>query len=411
MGADKRMIPFSPPDIGEDEIDEVCAALRSGWITTGPRTKELEKRLSDYYHTNKTVCLNSATAAEELNLRVLGVGPGDEVIVPAYTYTATASAAIHCGARVVFIDSQKDGDPVTHSPEMDYNAVAAAITERTKAVVPVDMGGIPCDYDRLYEVVKSKRNLFHPNSPVQEQLGHVAVVADSAHGLGASRRGKMAGELADFTSFSFHAVKNFTTGEGGSATWLSVAGMDDEELYRQYQLYSLHGQSKDALAKTKLGAWEYDIIGPWYKCNMTDIMAAIGLRQLGRYPGLLARRREIIKQYDTVMDELGIFHLNHFGPDYQSSGHLYLIRLPGLDVPQRNEIIEKLATRGVATNVHYKPLPMMTAYKALGWDIGDFPNAYDYYQNLITLPLHTKLSDEDVDYVLEQFQAVVKDYL
>lgn len=407
---EKRSISFSPPDISELEVAEVAEALRSGWITTGPRTKELEKRLADYCHTAKQVCLNSGTAAEELNLRVLGVGPGDEVIVPAYTYTATASAAIHCGAKVVFVDIQKDGDPVTHSPEMDYDAVEQAINERTKAIIPVDLGGIMCDYDRLFQVVEAKRGMFRPANPIQEQLGRAAIVTDCAHALGASRHGKMAGEVADFTSFSFHAVKNFTTAEGGAAAW-NIPGVDDEVLYKQYQLYSLHGQNKDALAKTKLGAWEYDIIGPWYKCNMTDIMAAIGLRQLDRYPQLLERRKEIIAKYDAMCDRLGVFHLHHYGADYTSSGHLYLTRIPGIDEKTRNEIIEKLAERGVATNVHYKPLPMMTAYKAYGWKIEDFPNAYDYYRNLITLPLHTKLSDEDVEYVGEHYCEVVKHYL
>ena len=407
---ERRNISFSPPDISDLEVAEVAEALRSGWITTGPRTKELEKRLADYCHTSRQVCLNSGTAAEELNLRVLGVGPGDEVIVPAYTYTATASAAIHCGARVVFVDIQKDGDPVTHSPEMDYDAVEQAINERTKAIIPVDLGGIMCDYEKLFQVIDAKRSLFHPSNPIQEQLGRVVVISDCAHALGATRHGKMAGEVADFTSFSFHAVKNFTTAEGGAATW-NYPGVDDDVLYKQYQLYSLHGQNKDALAKTKLGAWEYDIIGPWYKCNMTDVMAAIGLRQLDRYPQMLERRKEIIAKYDAMCDELGVFHLNHYGEDYTSSGHLYLTRIPGIDEKTRNEIIEKLAERGVATNVHYKPLPMMTAYKAYGWKIEDFPNAYDYYRNLITLPLHTKLSDEDVEYVVEHYCEVVKHYL
>lgn len=407
---ERRNISFSPPDISDLEVAEVAEALRSGWITTGPRTKELEKRLAGYCHTSRQVCLNSGTAAEELNLRVLGVGPGDEVIVPAYTYTATASAAIHCGARVVFVDIQKDGDAVTHSPEMDYDAVEQAINERTKAIIPVDLGGIMCDYEKLFQVVDAKRSLFHPSNPIQEQLGRVAVISDCAHALGATRHGKMAGEVADFTSFSFHAVKNFTTAEGGAATW-NFPGVDDDVLYKQYQLYSLHGQNKDALAKTKLGAWEYDIIGPWYKCNMTDVMAAIGLRQLDRYPQMLERRKEIIAKYDAMCDELGVFHLNHYGEDYTSSGHLYLTRIPGIDEKTRNEIIEKLAERGVATNVHYKPLPMMTAYKAYGWKIEDFPNAYDYYRNLITLPLHTKLSDEDVEYVVEHYCEVVKHYL
>ena len=408
---EKRNIPFSPPDLTEAEAAEAAEAIRSGWVTTGPRTKKLEEKLSAFCHTERTVCLSSATAAEELNFRVLGIGPGDEVIVPAYTYTATASAAIHCGARVVFVDSQKDGDPVTHSPEMDYDAVAAAVTERTKAIVPVDLGGLMCDYERLFEIAADKKALFRPRNALQEALGRIAITADGAHALGASRRGRMAGEAADFTSFSFHAVKNFTTAEGGAATWRPLAGADNEALYHQYQLYSLHGQDKDALAKTKLGAWEYDIIGPWYKCNMTDVTAAIGLKQLERYPGLLARRRELIARYDAAMDELGVFHLNHYGADYSGSGHLYLTRLPGIDAPQRNEIIVRLAERGVAANVHYKPLPMMTAYRGLGWDIADFPNAYDYYRSLITLPLHTKLSDEDIAYVIEQFRAVVKDCL
>jgi dTDP-4-amino-4,6-dideoxygalactose transaminase len=406
----KRVISFSPPDISEAEIEEVAEALRSGWITTGPRTKELERRLTEFCHTKRQVCLNSATAAEELNLRILGVGPGDEVIVPAYTYTASASAVIHCGATVIFVDSQKDGDPITHVPEMDYDAVEAAITERTKAIVAVDLGGILCNYERIFQAVENKKHLFKAANSMQELLGRVAVVADCAHALGASRHGKMAGEIADFSSYSYHAVKNFTTAEGGASTW-NVPGVDDEELYELYQLYSLHGQNKDALAKTKLGAWEYDIVGPWYKCNMTDIMAAIGLRQLDRYPGMLARRKEIIARYDAACDELGVFHLNHYGADYEGSGHLYLTRIPGIDTEQRNKIIEELAERGVATNVHYKPLPMMTAYKAYGWDIKDFPNAYDYYHNLITLPLHTKLTDEDVEYVVEMFRDVVNRYI
>ncbi len=405
-----RVIPFSPPDISNKEIVEVKKALTSGWITTGPRTKELEKRLAAYCHTSRVVCLNSATAAEELNFRVCGIGEGDEVIVPAYTYTASASAAIHCGARVIFVDSQKD------NCEMDYDKVAAAITERTKAVVAVDLGGIIADYDKLFAVVESKRALFQPKqgndlgARIQQAVGRALVFADCAHALGASRHGKMAGEIADFTDFSFHAVKNFTTAEGGASTWRDIPGIDNEEMYHQYQLFSLHGQSKDALAKTKIGAWEYDIVGPWYKCNMTDIMAAIGLKQLERYPGMLARRREIIGRYDAMCDELGVKHLVHYTKDSSSSGHLYVTRIPGITDAQRREIITKLAERGVSTNVHYKPLPMMTAYKALGWDIKDFPNAYAYYENLITLPLHTKLSDEDVAYVIAVFKDVVKDY-
>ena len=407
----KRNIPFSPPDISELEIQEVVEALKSGWITTGPRTKELERRLAEYCHTSRVVCLGSATAAEELNFRVCGIGEGDEVIVPAYTYTATASAAIHCGAKVIFVDSQKD------STEMDYDKVAEAITEKTKAVVAVDLGGIICDYDRLYEAVERKRILFRPKqgddlaARIQQSIGRVLVFADCAHALGASKEGKMAGEWADFSNYSFHAVKNFTTAEGGASTWKDIPGIDNEEIYKQYQMYSLHGQSKDALAKTQIGSWEYDIVGPWYKCNMTDIMAALGLRQLDRYPELLERRKEIIARYDAMCDELGVMHLNHYGENHKSSGHLYLVRIPGISDETRREIIIKLAERGVATNVHYKPLPMMTAYKNLGWDIKDFPNAYAYYENLITLPLHTKLSDEDVEYIITTCKEVVKEYL
>lgn len=433
-----RRIPFSPPDISEMEIAEVAEALLSGWITTGPRTKLLERRLAAYIETgrtdvntetepdkwsNRVVCLSSATAAEELNLRILGIGPGDEVIVPAYTYTASASAAIHCGATVKFVDIQKDGDPVTHMPEMDYDALEAAITEKTKAIVTVDLGGIVCDYDRVFEIVNRKKHLFRPagsdgtplsdlSSRIQHALNRVPVVADCAHSLGASRiyRGerRYCGAIADFTSFSFHAVKNFTTAEGGASSWLPLAGIDNSEIYKMYQLLSLHGQNKDALAKTKIGAWEYDIIGPWYKCNMTDIMAAIGLRQLDRYSSLLERRAGIIAKYDETCDALGISHLNHHTASMDSSNHLYLIRIPGITVEHRNEIIEKMAERGVMTNVHYKPLPMMTAYRNLGWDIKDFPNAYDYYHNLITLPLHTLLSDADVEYVCETLREVVQ---
>ena len=402
-----RVIQFSPPDISELEINEVAEALRSGWITTGPRTKELERRLAEYCHTSKTVCLNSATAAEELNFRICGIEPGDEVIVPAYTYTASASAPIHCGAKVVFVDSQKD------NCEMDYDKVAEAITEKTKVVVAVDLGGIICDYDKLYAAIESKKHLFKAKegnslgARIQQAIGRVMVFADCAHALGANKEGKMAGEWADFTSFSFHAVKNFTTAEGGASTWKDIEGIDNEEIYKQFQLYSLHGQSKDALAKTQLGAWEYDIIGPWYKCNMTDIMAAIGLRQLDRYPGMLERRKEIVAKYDAMCDELGVKHLVHSGENFNSSHHLYLTRIPGISDETRREIIIKLAERGVNTNVHYKPLPMMTAYKAMGWDVKDFPNAYAYYENLITLPLHTKLSDEDVEYVIENYKEVV----
>lgn len=400
-----RNILFSPPDISELEIQEVAEALRSGWITTGPRTKQLERNLAEYCHTNKVVCLNSATAAEELNLRVLGIGEGDEVIVPAYTYTATASSVIHVGATVVMVDSQKD------SVEMDYDAMEAAITERTKAIVAVDLAGIVCDYDRIYQAIENKKYLFKASNDIQKAMGRVAVLSDCAHALGASRNGKMAGEIADFTSFSFHAVKNFTTAEGGASTWRSIEGIDDEDIYKQFQLYSLHGQSKDALAKTQLGAWEYDIVGPWYKCNMTDIMSAIGLKQLERYPGMLARRKEIIERFDVACDEVGVMHLEHYGENHASSGHLYLTRVPGITSEQRSEIIIKMAERGIACNVHYKPLPMMTAYKQLGFDIKDYPNAYNYFENLISLPLHTNLSDEDVEYVAENYKEIVRGYI
>jgi dTDP-4-amino-4,6-dideoxygalactose transaminase len=440
---EKKNIQFSPPDISKAEIEEVAKALESGWITTGPRTKLLERRIAAFIDTgrvdidcdqedmisrysNRVVCLNSATAAEELNLRILGVTEGDEVVVPSYTYTSSASAAIHCGAKVVFVDTQKDGDLVSHMPEMDYEKLEAAITEKTKAIVAVDLCGIVCDYEKVFEIVERKRSLFKPmdrhdnlecdlSSRIQAAIGRVAVIADSAHSLGASRMFKgekrYCGDIADFTSFSFHAVKNFTTAEGGASTWRDIPGIDNEEIYHQYQLYSLHGQSKDALAKNQLGAWEYDIVGPWYKCNMTDIMAAIGLRQLDRYPGLLERRREIIGKYDAMCDELGVKHLVHYTENSTSSGHLYLTRIPGATDEIRREIIIKLAELGVNTNVHYKPLPMMTAYKGLGWDIKDFPNAYDYYVNLITLPLHTKLTDEDVDYVISNFKEVVSQYI
>lgn len=397
-----RKIPFNPPDISEAEIQEVADTLRSGWITTGPRVKRFEQNLKEFTHADGVVCLGSATASEELNLRILGIGPGDEVLVPAYTYTATASAAIHVGATVKFIDQQKE------RLEMDYDALEAAITENTKAVIPVDLAGIVCDYDRIFEVVENKRHLFTPSSSVQEALGRVAVVADCAHALGASRQGKQAGEIADFSSFSFHAVKNVTTAEGGAAAWKDIEGIDDIELYKQYQLYSLHGQSKDALAKSKAGTWEYDIVGPWYKCNMTDIQAAIGIRQLERYQDLLKRRHEIIAQYDEALDSIGVLHLQHSGADFRSSGHLYLARVPGANEAKRNAIITRLAELGIATNVHYKPLPMMTAYKAMGFDISDFPNAFAHYQNEITLPLHTKLTDDDVEYIKETFVDTVK---
>ncbi|MBQ9866837.1 MAG: DegT/DnrJ/EryC1/StrS family aminotransferase [Lachnospiraceae bacterium] len=403
-----RKIIFSPPDITEAEIGAVAEALRSGWITTGPRTKELEKRIADYLGTPKAVALNSATAAEELNLRILGIGEGDEVLVPAYTYTASASAAIHVGAKVRFIDCQKD------SLEMDYDAMEAAINEKTKAVIPVDIAGIPCDYERIFEIVNRKKELFTPGGNtelgqrIQKTLGRVAVVSDSAHSFGASRKGKMAGTLADFSSFSFHAVKNLTTAEGGAAVWNSIPGIDDDELYHMYQLYSLHGQDKDALAKSKLGSWEYDIIAPLYKCNLTDVGAAIGLVQMDRYPALLKRRREIIEKYDKVCDELGVEHLTHYTDEYTSSGHLFLARIPGADDAKRREVIIKMAELNVPCNVHYKPLPMMTAYKNLGFDIKDFPNAYAHYENEVTLPLHTKLSDDDVAFIGECFTKVIR---
>ena len=439
----RRIIPFSPPDLGEQEIEEVVEAIRSGWITTGPRTKLLERRFAAFFETgrvdvdcdkseniekysNRVVCLSSATASEEMNLRILGIREGDEVIVPAYTYTATASAVLHCGAKVVFVDIQKDGNPETHMPEIDYSKLEEAINEKTKAVVTVDLGGIPCDYDKIFEIVERKRGLFQPmesdGSPlsdlsarIQKAIGRVAVVADSAHAVGASCefRGQKTycGRIADFTSFSFHAVKNFTTAEGGASTWMPLNGIDDAEIYHMYQLLSLHGQSKDALAKTQMGAWEYDIVGPWYKCNMTDITAAIGLRQLDRYPSLIDRRLEIISQYNKVCDELGIWHLNHHTDRFDSCNHLYLIRIPGIDEGKRNEIMERFAEYGVSTNVHFKPLPMMTAYKETDEDILQYPNSYDYYRNLITLPLNTKLSDEDVEYVCAAIKEIVPHYL
>ncbi len=398
-------IPFSPPDITEAEISEVCEALRSGWITTGPRTKEFERRLAEYCGTQKVACLNSATAALELNLRVLGIGEGDEVIVPAYTYTASASAAIHVGAKVIFIDSKPD------SFEMDYDLMEKAINEKTKAIIPVDLAGIVCDYKRIYAAVENKKHLFNPSNDIQRAMGRIAVCADCAHALGATKDGKIAGQIADFTSFSFHAVKNLTTAEGGAATWKTIDGIDNEELYKQYMLYSLHGQSKDALAKTKAGAWEYDIVGPWYKCNMTDITAAIGLKQLERYPALMERRKEIIGKYNEMCDSLGIVYLNHYGESHSSSGHLYITRIPDITEETRNNIITEMAERGIACNVHYKPLPMMTAYKNLGFDIADFPNAFNFFRNEITLPLHTKLSEDDVKTVCENFSEVVKKYI
>ena len=398
-------IPFSPPDISELEIMEVAEALRSGWITTGPRTKQLEKNIAQYVGTAKCVCLNSQTACAELALRVLGVGPGDEVIVPAYTYTASASVVCHVGAKLVLIDSRKD------SLEMDYDAVAAAVTENTKAIIPVDLGGVPCDYARLFDIVESKRGLFRPVSDIQKALGRVAIMADTAHAFGAKLGDKMIGSVADFSSFSFHAVKNLTTAEGGALTWNTMPGIDDEDIYKRLQLLSLHGQSKDALAKTKLGAWEYDIVGTWYKCNMTDVTAAIGLKQLERYPGMLARRKEIIGKYDAALKPLGVKVLEHYTECYESCGHLYLTFIPGITPEQRSEIIIKMAEAGVACNVHYKPLPMHTAYKNLGFDIKDFPNAYNHFAREITLPLHTCLTDEQVAYVINNFVKILEDYI
>lgn len=396
-------IPFSPPDIGEAEIEEVVAALKSGWITTGPKTKELERQVAQFCHTSKAVCLNSATAALELTLHQLGIGPGDEVITCAYTYTASASVVCHVGAKLVLVDCQKNGY------QMDYDALEAAITEKTKAVIPVDIAGVICDYDRIFEIVEKKKALFTPSdNKIQQALGRVAVVADAAHAFGARRHGKMCGEIADFTAFSFHAVKNFTTAEGGAVVWRDIDGIDNEEIYKNYMLLSLHGQSKDALAKTQLGAWEYDIVMPGYKCNMTDIMAGIGLAQMRRYPKLLMRRCNIIGQYDAVMENLPVQVLQHYGEDFASSGHLYLVRLEGKDEAYRNEFIRKMAELEVATNVHYKPLPMHTAYNKLGFDIKDYPNAYQMYHNEITLPLHTCLSDEEVEYVLDCFAKVLR---
>lgn len=385
----------------EAEASEVRDAILSGWITTGPRTKELERQIAAYVGTERAVCLNSQTACAEMALRLLGIGAGDEVIVPAYTYTASASVVWHVGATIVFVDVQKD------SPEMDYDAVEAAVTERTKAIIPVDLAGIPCDYDRLQTIVERKRPLFRPASELQRALGRVAICADAAHAFGASWRGRMVGSIADFSAFSFHAVKNFTTAEGGALMWRTIPGIDNEELYHRLQLLSLHGQSKDALAKTQLGAWEYDIVGPWYKCNMTDIMAALGLVQMKRYPALLARRREIIERYDAAFKPLGVDVLNHYTDEHLSSGHLYLTRVPGASLEERQAIIVAMAERGIATNVHYKPLPMMTAYKQLGFDIADFPNAYAHFVNEVTLPLHTRLTDEEVDYIIEQYTDIL----
>ena len=394
-------IPFSPPDMTEAEVKEVADAILSGWITTGPRTKELEKQIAAYIGVNKAVCLNSQTACAEMALRILGIGEGDEVIVPAYTYTASASIVCHVGAKLIFVDVQQD------CLEMDYDAVEAAITPKTKAIIPVDLAGIPCDYDRLMNIVEIKRDIFHAANYIQKALGRIAICADAAHSFGASRNGQMVGSIADFSSFSFHAVKNFTTAEGGALTWKSIPSIEDEEIYRMVQLFSLHGQSKDALAKTKLGAWEYDIVGPWYKCNMTDIMAALGLVQMKRYSQMLQRRKEIIQRYDQLLKAIGVEVLNHYSDTHQSSGHLYITRIPNISTEQRQTIIEQMAERGIATNVHYKPLPMMTAYKNMGFDIKNYPNAYAHFANEITLPLHTRLTDEEVDYIIENYIDIV----
>lgn len=401
---EKRNIPFSPPDMGEEEINEVIDTLKSGWITTGPKVKEFEKKIADYCHTSKAVCLNSATACMEMTLRLLGIGPGDEVITSAYTYTASCSVICHVGATPVLVDVVKD------SFEMDYNQLAEKITEKTKVIIPVDLAGIMCDYDKIFEIIEAKRELFKPKNDIQKAIGRVIVLADSAHAFGASRKGKMCGEEADFTSFSFHAVKNLTTAEGGAVVWKDISGIDNEWIYKQYQLLSLHGQTKDALNKTKLGSWEYDIMSPAYKCNMTDIMGGIGLAQLKRYSQLLAKRKDIIEKYNDGFKDLDIQILNHFDDKHQSSCHLYLVRINNITLEQRNEIIVKMAERGIACNVHYKPLPMLTAYKNLGFDIKDYPNAYDLFINEVTLPLHTKLSDEDVEYIINNFKEVVSCY-
>ena len=396
----KLNIPFSPPDITEEEIQAVAEVMRSGWITTGPKTKQFEKEIAAYCHTQKAVCMNSATACLEMTLRLFGIGEGDEVIVPAYTYTASASVVCHVGATLKLVDCAPG------SFHLDYDALEQAVTEKTKAIIPVDIAGVMVDYDRIRALAERKKALFHPASPLQEALGRILILADSAHGFGAKRNGKMSGECADFTSFSFHAVKNLTTAEGGALTWRSIPGVDDEDIYKQIMLYSLHGQSKDALAKTKLGAWEYDIKGTYYKCNMTDIMASIGLVQLKRYPGLLKRRRDIIERYTQGIAADDVDIMKHFTDEYTSSGHLYLVRLLGKDVKERNELITRLAEAGVATNVHFKPLPMHTAYKNMGFDIKDFPHSYNMYRNEITLPLHTCLTDEQVEYVIEQFNRM-----
>ena len=398
-------ISFSPPDMSELEIQEVADAIKSGWITTGPKTKELERQIAQYVGVNRCVCLNSQTACGEMALRILGIGAGDEVIVPAYTYSASASIVDHVGAKIVFVDVQEG------CLEMDYDKMEAAITEKTKAIIPVDLGGVPCDYDKIFAIVEKKKAQFQPKNKIQKAIGRIAICADTAHPFGATWHGKMCGSIADFSSFSFHAVKNFTTAEGGALAWKTIPSIDDEEIYHQLQLLSLHGQSKDALAKTKLGAWEYDIVGPWFKCNMTDIMAGIGLAQMKRYPAMLARRKEIIAKYDAAFKPLGVEVLDHYNDEHQSSGHLYITRIPGAGLKERQEIIIKMAEAGIATNVHYKPLPMMTAYKNLGFDIKDYPNAYKRFENEITLPLHTCLTDEEVEYIIENYCKIVKEYI
>ena len=398
-------IPFSPPDITDAEIAQVTEALKSGWITTGPKTKELEREVATFCGTSRAVCLNSQTACAEMTLRLLGVGEGDEVITSAYTYTASASVVCHVGAKLVLVDTQAD------SLEMDYDKLAEAITEKTKVIIPVDLGGVPCDYDRIFSIVKDKEKMFRPANEIQRAIGRIIVMADAAHAFGAAWHDKPVGSIADFSNFSFHAVKNFTTAEGGAVTWRDIPGVDNETIYHQYQLLSLHGQSKDALAKTQLGAWEYDIVGPWYKCNMTDVVAGIGLAQMKRYSGLLSRRKEIITTYDAAFRPLGIETLNHYTSEHQSSGHLYITRVPGITLEQRNEIIIKMAEEEIACNVHFKPLPMMTAYKNPGFTIVDYPNAYQRFANEITLPLHTKLTDEEVNYIIKKYTEIVKQYL
>lgn len=400
-----KTISFSPPDITDLEIEEVVRTMKSGWITTGPKTKEFESKISDYIGVDKAVCLNSATSAMELTLRILGVGPGDEVITSAYTYTSSASVIDHVGAKIVFVDTAKD------SFEMDYAKLEDAITEKTKVIIPVDIAGKMCDYDKIYQIVERKKHLFNAINEIQKNFDRIIIMADSAHGFGATRKGFKSGQVADFTCFSFHAVKNLTTAEGGAVVWRNDNGLNDEELYKQYMLYSLHGQSKDALAKTKKGLWEYDIVYPAYKCNMTDIMASIGLIQLRRYEDLLKRRKNIVEKYDEMVRKIAVESLQHYGDDFSSSGHLYLMRVPNIDEIKRNEIIMKMAETGIACNVHYKPLPMMTAYRNLGFDIKKFPNAYEMYKNEITLPLHTVLSDDEVEYVAENFRTVIKLYL